>query len=170
VADKAATVAAMIAERRYESVHTLLLGTPLWFPDREQLLTEAVHNIRAADQLYQQARQPDIGTEGRAALLARALDICADHRNAIQELAKIPPPPPLNLRAVPSESGEMVRLTWQLPPADQVTFIVVRRAGSRPPVSSRSSSSGIHPATPAPAPAYAPGPPRPPPRLPSRRS
>jgi hypothetical protein len=130
-----AAVAAMMGEYRYQSARGMLLTTSPRFPHREQLLGETVRHIREADALYQQAMQPGTGNQRRADLLARALRICADHERARTALAEIPPPPPLDLRAVPSASGDIVHLTWQRPKADQLNFVVMRKAGNRPPVS-----------------------------------
>jgi hypothetical protein len=143
LADLTRTVAAMMDEHRYQSARSKLLTTSPRFPHRERLLLETVGHVREADDLYQRAMQPGVGNERRADLLARALDVCADHQQARRALAEIPPPPPLDLRAVPSASGDMVHLTWRRPP-DQLSFIVVRKIGSRPPVSPR---DGTHVAT-----------------------
>jgi hypothetical protein len=130
-----ATVAAMLSEHRYQSARSALLAAPPTLPDRERLLAETLGRIGEANALYQQAMQSGTGNERRADLLAMALRVCADHDPARTALAEIPPPPPLDLRAVPSASGDIVHLTWRRPVADQVAFVVVRKAGSRPPVS-----------------------------------
>jgi hypothetical protein len=133
--ETAAEIAALMAGGNYATVLQKLAAVPASFPDRDQLRSDAGARVREADELCWEARRAGISSGQRAELYARALRICADHRDARLGLARIPPAPPHGLRVIPDEANGFVRLAWQPSSESGVGYVVVRAIGTSPPVS-----------------------------------
>jgi hypothetical protein len=87
--------------------------------------------IRQADREVTRARSlAGAQTDAAIGALQEALRQCADHREALDLLSKLPPGPPSGLSA--SIHGELVQLAWQPSSSPGIGYVVVRKGRARP--------------------------------------
>jgi hypothetical protein len=130
--EKLSQLRALMDARRFYAARELLrdlqedLGQNALHAQQQQIES----TIADVEQRLKAAR----AAEGDAAvqLYVDILADCADCAPARDELARIPPGPPTDLRV--QQGGELVRLEWEPSSAKNVQYVVVRKAGA-PPIS-----------------------------------
>lgn len=125
---------AMAAGDHMEALR-LLGECPVSLPDHAGLLADAQRRVAAADELCRRSRLPGTPDDERAQLLSEALRACADHVDARNELARIPPKPPGRLDADVDMAAPSVTLTWTPPSERDVRYVVMRSTSGRAPTS-----------------------------------
>lgn len=96
-----------------------------------KLIADIDNTLRRAQTELQSARSYIAAQNEESAISAvlRSLDICADFNEAKQFIAKYPPKPPMNVKAV--SIGDSVKLSWQLSLSkSNTTYSVVRKVGT----------------------------------------
>jgi hypothetical protein len=111
-------------------------------PAGEAMLASCVALVREADELCAAARRPGLPPDRQAELYLRAVELCADHREALRELRAIAPAPPRELLVLVHEEKHRVRLTWEPAPDQGCSSVVVRADGPVPPVTA--TGPGLH--------------------------
>lgn len=130
-----AEISALVQDGRYYAARQQLRGLVVRFPRLGPVLARCERQVAEADELCQLARRAGAGSGRKATLYQAALRACADHEEAARELAKIPPDPPTELRAVPDDGAGLVRLSWCPAPGNDCIFVVVRADGRHAPIS-----------------------------------
>jgi hypothetical protein len=128
-------VAGLMRSRDYHAALRQLSGLPLGTEERARARTQCEDAIREAERLCREARMPGTPAERKAALYYEALQRCADHGDARQELARVPPAPPRRLHASGDAERGIVSLTWDAAPDPGCASVVYRVTGTRPPAS-----------------------------------
>jgi hypothetical protein len=120
-------------QRNYHAALNRATNAPVTVPDRERVIGESTEHIREADRLCDLAKRAGTSPQQQLDYYSQALAHCADHKRAQVALSALPPEPPHDLRAEPADN--VVHLTWEPSSVDNVRYVVVRKAGTLPPVS-----------------------------------
>ena len=127
------TIQKHMSKRRFVAAAAELLAAPDNLPGRAVLLDQADTAVRKARKLCHEARRAGTPRAQQIELYIEALRLCDDMEEARAELARIPPEPPANVRATASDPAIGVLVSWQPSNDPDVSYLVVRRTGRKPP-------------------------------------
>lgn len=120
-------IAKLMNARNYFGARRELDALVYTWPGKGALLAECRAKIAEADRLCEEAAGGGVANDRRSDLCLHALRICADHEDARQQLAQLPPSAPTGLVIDVDEQRRIVRLSWN-PATDLECDSVVVRA------------------------------------------
>jgi hypothetical protein len=133
MAEKVREATDLMDNRRYNGALRELRSLRSRPPAVALLISECEKAVGESGRLYQEARAHGLDDEYRAQLYMQALKACADNSDAVDALARIPPPPPRGLRAEADPVDQEVRLAWEPVAGLSYSSVIYRADGPVPP-------------------------------------
>jgi hypothetical protein len=119
-------IAKLMNARNYFGARRELDALTYTWPGKGVLLAECRAKIAEADRLCEEASGAVSANDRKADLYLRALRICADHDDARQQLAQLPPSAPTGLVIDVDEHRRVVRLSWDSATDPECDSVVIR--------------------------------------------